>query len=771
MASHTTPLYVCLFFFSISYLPSTLTESDNYIVHMDLSAMPKAFSSHHNWYMATLASVLETSQLSSSTNTYTSFSPSSSKLIYSYSHVINGFTASLSPSEHDALKSSPGYVSSIRDLPVKADTTHSAQFLGLNDNSGAWPNSNFGQDIIIGLVDTGIWPESKSFNDNGMSEVPSRWKGECDGGNQFNSSLCNKKLVGARFFNKGLIAKDPNATKTISNSTRDIDGHGTHTSSTAAGNFVEDASYFGYAPGTAIGIAPKARVAMYKALWDEGGMTSDIIAAIEQAILDGVDVISISLGLDGVPLYEDPIAIATFSALEKGIFVSTSAGNEGPFIGTLHNGTPWVLTVAAGNMDRDFGGVITLGNGDSVPGPSLFPGNSSASKIPIVFMDACDNLKTLIKIGNKIVVCQDKNGSVSDQVDNLTQAKVAAGVFITNMTDLEFLIQSTFPSIFLNPKSGETVERYIKTNSQPKASLEFRKTILGTKPTPTVTSYSSRGPSRSCPFVLKPDLMAPGALVLAAWPPKSPAATLLDSQVLFSNFNLLSGTSMSCPHAAGVAALLKAAHPEWSPAAIRSAMMTTSDTVDNTQGPIKDVGNDNKPASPFAIGAGHVNPNKAIDPGLIYDVKLEDYVNLLCALNYSMKQIQTITKSASYNCSTSSLDLNYPSFIAFFNANDSNSDLKTVQEFHRTVTNIGGQSTYISSVTPMKGIQVRVTPDKLVFKEKNENQSFKLSIEGPRRLQEGTVFGYLSWSDTAGKHVVRSPIVATGISSNILPQS
>jgi hypothetical protein len=219
-----------------------------------------------------------------------------------------------------------------------------------------------------------------------------------------------------------------------------------------------------------------------------------------------------------------------------------------------------------------------------------------------------------------------------------------------------------------------------------------------------------------------------------------------------------------------VAALLKAAHPEWSPAAIRSAMMTTSDTVDNTQGPIKDVGND-KPASPFAIGAGHVNPNKAIDPGLIYDVKLEDYVNLLCALNYSMKQIQTITKSASYNCSTPSLDLNYPSFIAFFNANDSNSDLKTVQEFHRTVTNIGGQSTYIASATPMKGIQVRVTPDKLVFKEKNEKQSFKLSIEGPRRLQEGTVFGYLSWSDTAGKHVVRSPIVATGISSNILPQS
>ena len=766
MASHI-PLFLSLFLLSISYLPSILTESDNYIVHMDLSAMPKAFSTHHNWYLTTLASALENSQLSSAKTT----TPSSSKLVYSYTHVVNGFTASLSPSEHEALKRSPGYVSSMRDLPVKADTTHSTQFLGLNSNSGAWPKSNYGEDVIIGLVDSGVWPESKSFNDNGMSQVPSRWKGVCDGGNNFSSSFCNKKLIGARFFNKGLIAKSPNATKTISNSTRDTEGHGTHTSSTAAGNYVEDASYFGYATGTARGVAPRARVAMYKALWDEGGFTSDIIAAIDQAILDGVDVISISLGLDGVPLYEDPIAIATFAALEKGIFVSTSAGNEGPYIETLHNGTPWVLTVAAGNVDRDFGGVITLGNGDSVPGSTLYPGKSSSSKIPIVFMDACDNLKQLKKIGNKIVVCKDKNGSISDlQADNLRQARVGGGVFITNITDLEFLIQTTFPAIFLNPQSGETVENYIKTNSRPKASLEFRKTILGSKPAPAVTTYSSRGPSASCPFVLKPDLMAPGALILAAWPPQIPVTRLQSSQVLSSNFNLLSGTSMSCPHAAGVAALLKAAHPEWSPAAIRSAMMTTSDTVDNTGGPIKDIGDDNKPASPFAIGAGHINPNKAIDPGLIYDAKIEDYVNLLCALNYSKKEIQTITKSASYNCSSPSLDLNYPSFIAFFNVNDSKSDTKTIQEFHRTVTNVGGQSTYIASVTPIKGIQVRVTPDKLAFKEKNEKKSFKVSIEGPRLLKEEIVFGYLSWADAAGNHLVRSPIVATGISSDVLPE-
>ncbi|KAB1225206.1 Subtilisin-like protease [Morella rubra] len=734
---------------------------------MDLSAMPKAFSDHHSWYLATLASVLDNSELSSTTAT----SSSTSKLIYSYTHVMKGFAASLSPSELEALKSSPGYLSSFRDLPVKADTTHSPQFLGLNSNAGAWPMSNYGQDVIIGVIDTGIWPESKSFNDDGMPEIPLRWKGECDGGAQFNSSLCNKKLIGARFFNKGLIAKNPNVTKTISNSTRDTDGHGTHTSSTATGNHVEGASFFGYAPGTARGTAPRARVAMYKALWDEGGIVSDIIAAIDQACTDGVDVISISLGLDGVPLYEDPIAIATFAAMEKGIFVSTSSGNRGPFNATLHNGVPWVLTVAAGTLDRHFGGIVTLGNGASVKGSSLYPGNSSSNQTAIVFMGACDNLKELMKIGKKIVLCQDKNGSLSDQLYNVNQANVAAGVFITSITDLEFYIQSPFPAIVLNPKNGETVKDYIKINSQPEAKLEFRKTTLRTKPAPSVTTYSSRGPSPSCPFVLKPDIMAPGALVLASWPPNVPVA-VVDSQPLFSNFNLLSGTSMSCPHAAGVAALIKAVHPEWSPAAIRSAMMTTSDIMDNTYGPIKDIARGDIPASPLAMGAGHINPNKAINPGLIYDAKSEEYVNLLCALNFSREQIRTITQSASYNCSTSSLDLNYPSFIAFFNANVSNLDSKTTQEFHRTVTNVGqGKSTYVASVTPMKGVQVSVMPDKLVFKEKNENQGFKLSIEGPRRLTDLVVFGFLSWVDTAGKHVVRSPIVATRISSDLLPHS
>ncbi|KAL3514479.1 hypothetical protein ACH5RR_027196 [Cinchona calisaya] len=719
---------------------------------MDISSMPKAFSSHHSWYFSTLESILE-------------FPSSSNKLLYSYTNAIHGFSAILSPSELKAIQNSPGYVSSIKDKTVKMDTTHSSKFLGLNSNYGAWPNSDYGKDVIIGLVDTGVWPESKSYNDDGMSEIPSRWKGECESGTQFNSSTCNKKLIGARFFNKGLLAKFPNLTIPM-NSTRDTDGHGTHTSSTAAGSSVEGVSFFGYAPGTAIGIAPRARVAMYKALFDEGALSSDIVAAIDQALIDGVDVLSLSLGLDDVPLYADPVAIGTFAALEKGIFVSTSAGNEGPYLETLHNGTPWVITVAAGTMDREFIGTVSLGNGISISGLSLYPGNSTSTKIPIVFMNNCENSTALNDMQGKIVVCYDKNQTLSDQIYPVQNSKVAGGVFVTNDTDLDFFLESQFPAVFLNLEDGEKVLDYINSSSAPKAKLEFPGTQLGTKPAPRVATYSSRGPSQSCPFVLKPDIMAPGALVLAAWPPKSPV-TMVNSGQLFNNFNIISGTSMACPHAAGVAALLRGVHPDWSPAAIRSAMMTTADIFDNTNNPITDIGSMNRAATPFAMGAGHINPNKALDPGLVYDAGIEDYINLLCALNYTSNQIQTITRSSSSTkCDKPSLDLNYPSFIAYFEAISNHS---AKQEFQRTLTNVGDEmSAYSAKLAPLDGFKVSVTPATLFFKQKYEKKSYKLTIERPSSMEHSVVFGYLSWEDTGSKHVVRSPIVATSIIVDIL---
>ncbi|KDP41713.1 hypothetical protein JCGZ_16120 [Jatropha curcas] len=762
--------FLWLSFISVSlFIIPGLTLSDNYIVHMDLSAMPKAFSTHHSWYLATLSSISAVSNNGGGGGGGGSGSAiADSKILYSYTHVINGFSAHLSPFEHEALKKSPGYISSFKDLPVKLDTTRSPTFLGLTSNSGgAWLPSNYGEDIIIGVVDTGIWPESESYSDKGISGIPKKWKGECESGTRFNSSLCNNKLIGARFFNKGLIASNPNITISM-NSTRDTDGHGTHTSSTAAGNFVEGAEFFGYAPGTAAGVAPRAHVAMYKALWDEGALASDIIAAIDQAIIDEVDVLSISLGLDGVPLYEDPIALASFAALEKNIFVSTSAGNEGPFRSTLHNGIPWVLTVAAGTLDRSFDAVLTFDNGVSVTGSSLYPGNYTSTQAPIVFLDTCLNTKKLDAVGQKIVVCQDKNASLDDQFDNLRSANITGGVFITNYTDLELFLQSGFPAIFVIPKDGETIKDFIKSRNNPQASMEFRQTKVGIKEAPTLTSYSSRGPSPSCPYVMKPDIMAPGALVLAAWP-ENVAVLKLNSKLMYSNFNILSGTSMSCPHAAGVAALLKKAHPDWSPAAIRSAMMTTADTADHTEGPIQDIGNENQPASPLDMGAGEVNPSKALDPGLIYDLNSTDYVKLLCGLNFTANQIKTITRSSSNDCSSPSLDLNYPAFIAFFNSNESKLGLATVTEFHRTVTNVGERtSIYTAKVTPMDGLKVSVVPDKLEFKSKYEKLSYKLVVESQSQLRQNVIYGYLSWVHSEGKYVVKSPIVVTSLSSEAI---
>lgn len=740
---------------------------------MDSSAMPKAFSTHHNWYLTTLSSISNSNTNTIKPSSSSSPSSSPSKLIYTYTNAINGFTALLSPSELHSLSNAPGFVSSVRDSTVKLDTTHSNQFLGLNDDYGAWPASKYGHDVIIGLVDTGVWPESRSFDDAGLGPIPTRWKGACESGTKFNTTTCNNKLIGARYFNKGLLANNPNLTIAV-NSARDTDGHGTHTSSTAAGAPVAGATFFGYASGTALGAAPGARVAMYKALWDEGSRLSDIIAAIDQAIADGVDVLSISLGIDGLPLYSDPIAVAAFAAMEKGIFVSTSAGNEGPFLATLHNGTPWVLNVAASTIDREFHGTVALANRVSITGLSLYPGNPPATQLPLIVPDSCIDVKSLKTAGNKnIIVCVDTNDTLSEQVYYAGEAKVAGAVFISNTSDLSFYTQSSFPAIFIQLNQGNQILNYINNSSKPRASLHFQQTSIGTKPSPKLASYSSRGPSPSSPYVLKPDLTAPGDQILASWPSNSPVTRVKTGEI-YNDFNIISGTSMSCPHAAGVAALLRGAHPGWTPAAIRSAMMTTANPHDNTGSPIADLGLANQPATPLDMGAGHVDPNKALDPGLIYDAGRDDYVNLMCALNFTDKQIQTVTRSSSYNCSNPSIHLNYPSFIAFFNVYDEKKSSAEIQvrEFYRTVTNVGDvKSVYTAKLMMVNGLNVTVSPQTLEFSGENEKKSFVLRVEDPRLVRNNSIgYGSLIWVESNGKFVVRSPIVATNISPDLIPQ-
>lgn len=719
---------------------------------MDKSFKPESSTTHKHWY-------------SSIVDGLNNGKPSSS-LLYTYENAVHGFSASLTAQELENLRKSPGFLSAYGDQTVTVDTTHTTDFLSLNPSTGLWPAANYGEGVIVGVVDSGVWPESKSFKDDGMTaNVPSKWKGACEEGQEFSASLCNLKLIGARYFNKGVLAANPNTTLTM-NSARDTQGHGTHTSSTAAGNYVAGASYFGYAKGTARGVAPRSRVAAYKVLWEEGRYSSDVLAGIDQAIADGVDVISISMGFDGVPLYEDPIAIASFAAMEKGVVFSSSAGNAGPELGTLHNGIPWVLTVAAGTIDRSFGGTLTFGNGLTLVGFSLFPSNAIVKDFPLVYnktFSACNSSKLLSKaFPDGIIIICDETWPVRDQIRQVTAAQLAGAIFISNTTQLG---QFTCPGAVISPRDAYKVIKYVEGSNYPTVSIKFQETFLGTKPAPQAAAYTSRGPSPSYPNILKPDVMAPGTQVLAAFVPNRPAALIGTNLFLPSDYNLLSGTSMACPHASGVAALLKSAHPDWSPAAIRSAIMTTANPLDNTGNPIGDDGSGSLEfASPLAVGSGQIDPNRALDPGLIYDATPQDYVNLLASMNFTKNQILTITRSGAYDLSNPSSDLNYPSFIALYH---NRTTTTRVQKFERTVTNVGdGAAKYKVSVTAPESSEVTVVPETLVFEKKYDKQRYSLSLKYGWDSRGRVSFGAIVWVEENGSHTVRSPIAVSPVISS-----
>ncbi|MCO5610797.1 hypothetical protein L7F22_065038 [Adiantum nelumboides] len=753
--------------------PEAQGNSLTYIVHVSKAHMPPSFSEEEEWYSSTLA-FIKGYELEE-------FKREQHGPIYSYGTVFHGFAASLTEAEAEALKSVEGVLAvTPDDAVVELHTTRTPHFLGLNTSSGPWPSSNYGENVIIGVMDSGIWPEKKSFWDTGsLSAVPARWKGECEEGTDFKASLCNKKLVGARSFFKGYeAAMGPINQTTEYRSARDSEGHGTHTASTAAGNYVRHASLLGSAAGTAQGMASHARIAVYKVCWKGGCFNSDLLAAFEQAVVDGVDIISLSIGGGVLPFFLDPIAIGSFGAMEKGILVSTSAGNGGPSPLSITNVSPWVLTVAASTLDRDFPALIRLPNHAHYRGVSLYDGNALGHRqIPLVYagnagLPGSNGSANLCMAGSldpaevkgKIVLC-DRGISARAAKGMVVRDAGGVGMILANaLANGEELIADShvLPAALVGFGVGVALKDYISQTNNASASIIFSGTVLGVRPAPVMAAFSSRGPNPSNPEILKPDVTAPGVNILAAWTSKvGPTELPNDDRVV--DFNIMSGTSMSCPHVSGLAALLKGAHPEWSPAAIKSALMTTAFNIDNSGNYLMD-GSDSNISTPFSFGAGHVHPVRALNPGLVYDLDAQDYVNFLCGLNYSNNWLSTFTKGQ-YNCSEKSMkpeNLNYPS-ISFVYKQDENSTTY-MDSITRTVTNVGwANSVYMLAATPPPGVAMKVEPPTLSFSRLYEKKSYTVTCEaGAKNLMPGdsdSTFGSLLWTDNS--HAVHSPVVFT----------
>ncbi|XP_057811863.1 subtilisin-like protease [Salvia miltiorrhiza] len=732
----TTITILCIF--CITRLPRFASEIPNrnslqtYIVHVEAPDAHLTSQSEdlESWYHSFLPA------------TTASSSEDEARLIYSYHHVFKGFAARLSPDEAKDMEKKKGIVSARPQKLLSLHTTHSPNFLGLNQNMGFWKDSNYGKGVIIGVLDTGVLPEHPSFSDEGMPPPPAKWKGKC----QFNHTTCNNKIIGARYFN----ADDQ--------SPLDDNGHGTHVASTAAGSFVQGANVFGSANGTAAGIAPLAHLAIYKVCCGE----SDALAGMDAAVEDGVDVLSLSLRSDPKSFFEDSIAIGAFSAMKKGIFISCAAGNDGPDFISLANGAPWILTVGASTIDRTLRAKAVLGNNQQFDGQSAFQPNNFPQRLsPLVYagmLNTSDDFAPLCPadllsrsdIRGKIVVCELGEIPRIRQGTAVKDAGGAAMILInfriyanTTLADADVL-----PTTNVGYEDGLKIKAYINSTRNPTATISFQGTVIGDDRAPAVAAFSSRGPNFPSLGVLKPDILGPGVNILAAWP-----TSVENNTNTKSTFNVVSGTSMSCPHLSGVAALLKSAHPDWSPAAIKSAMMTTADVVNLAHSPIED--ENFLPADVFATGAGHVNPSRANDPGLIYDIQPEDYIPYLCGLNYTNRQVGTILQRG-VNCSVESsieeAQLNYPSFSIIF------SGKSTSQVYTRSVTNVGDPaSRYDVEISPPRGVDVRVEPTTLKFSEINQKLQYEVTFKLLASAPNTTfVQGFLKW--TSPNRYVRSPI-------------
>jgi subtilisin family serine protease len=687
-----------------------------------------------------------------------------------YGVTFNGYAARLTQVEADRLRQTAGVLRIWKNEILAGETTTTPAFLGLSGAAGVWAKQfggvgKAGEGVIVADLDSGFWPENPSFGPlpeprADSATITSKFHGTCDSGTE-EPVACNNKVIGARFYNASGLQQDYEF-----NSPRDFNGHGSHTASTAVGNNNVPAFINGASVGSVSGMAPAARLSVYKVLWHNavtGGSnagTADLVAAIDDAVADGADVINYSIS-GSTEFAVDPVEIAFLSAAAAGVFVAASAGNQGDTVGVssvAHN-APWTTTVAASTHDRGVSKTVTLGNGTTFNGVGVGPAvgpaalvdsataglpGVSAAAATLCFSDADANPTNGVqpaldpaKIAGRIVLCQRGTNA---RIDKSLAVANAGGVGMIQFNPVAGQsLNADFhsvPSIHVDNVAGAAIKTYTAT-----AGATASISALSTAPVraPAMAGFSSFGPALAGGGdLLKPDITAPGVDVIAAVAPPANAGNM---------FNAFSGTSMSSPHIAGIAALLASRYPTWSPARIKSAIMTTAGQTDNTGAPIQGrTGN----ATPLEFGAGHVRPANAFDPGLVFDADEQDWLRYACGIN----QLQLIT-DPSVCAAVGSIDpsdLNYPSIAV--------GDLAGKQTITRKVTNVSNAiGIYTPTVQAPAGFTATVSPPLLLVLP-GGSATFRVTLTRTTATFGQYAFGSVTWSDKVakGNHVVRSPI-------------
>ena len=416
-----------------------------------------------------------------------------------YAVGLAGFTATMTAEQARSLARTPGVLGVSKDVLRKAiDDRNSVDYLKLSGPGGVWQalggTGRAGRGVVVGVLDNGIWPESRSFAGAPLTATSSNnqpfrrgnrivyrksdggtFVGTCQEGEQFDRADCNTKLIGARYYGDAWLANYTPASGIEFVSPRDGAGHGSHTASTAAGNSGVQATIEGRNFGKISGVAPAAKIASYKVLWESddpaqnGGFTSDIVKGLEQAITDNVDVINFSIGDSSEDGLLDPVPLAFLSAASAGIFVAAAGGNSGPGPSTVENTSPWVTTVAA-NTIAPYYGTVELGNGQKYTGISTTVGRSvgpaplingssaaaagsSAAQVAAAAVCAPNTLDPA-DVQGKIVVC---DRGVVDRVAKSAEVKRAGGIgcVLANLSPNSLDADThAVPTVHVNPPAS-----------------------------------------------------------------------------------------------------------------------------------------------------------------------------------------------------------------------------------------------------------------------------------------------------------------------------